>query len=258
MPRHNSKFLTIFILCLVFLLILNALWFHWLPHTAFASSAVSKLFTSTGRLNVLASAVIRWRHLESDNESLRSQLASEISDKADIARLQKENDQLKSAAGLASKVKKSVIPAGIFDISLAPDGYTALVNKGTNQDVAVGDILVGDHNVLLGVVRQVFSSSARVTLVSDPSFKVTVQVLGGTAKGIAKGTLDKGMVLDLIIQSDEIKQGDTLISSGDDMFPAGLVVGAVSSVQTNSAKLFKEVTVSPAAQFMAGNAYIIK
>jgi len=216
------------------------------------------IFSQAGRLDVFFSSFIRWRELSRENEELKNKLEEGIALKASVRQLENENRQLKIALGIANRSNTDVIPGGIFDISLSPDGYTALLNKGSNDNVADGDIVITENNILLGMVRTVFASSAKVTLVSDPSFKVTVTVLGGIAKGIAKGMLDRGMAMELVVQTDDVKKGDTLVSSGDDMFPGGLVVGTVDKVEVNNAKLFKQVSVAPSASNLTGDVYILK
>jgi len=61
-----------------------------------------------------------------------------------------------------------------------------------------------------------------------------------------------------VVQTDDIKEGDTLVSSGDDMLPAGLIIGIVSQVNSNTAKLFKEVSIAPIAEFVTGSVFILK
>jgi rod shape-determining protein MreC len=258
--RHtNSKFLSGLLAGVVILIMLNVFWFHWFrPQTTIGSAWSAALFNDSSRLHGFISALTNWRNLASENEDLKAKLQDKTASMAVAGQLQRENEQLRLALGLAAKTKQTIIPASIYNISLAPDGYTALINKGANNQVIVGNIVIGEHNILVGTVQAVFPNSARVVLISDPSFKVTVLVMGGQTKGIAHGVLDKGMILDLVVQGDEIKDGDTLISSGDDMIPGGLIVGTVSHVESNNAKLFKQVNIIPAAHFITGNIFILK
>ena len=258
MPRSNSKFFTSLVVGAIVLIALNVFWFGWIPHTAIGKTWASSLFIKSGKLHNLSSSIFRWRGLAQENSDLKSKLAGETSSRAIIARLERENEQLRLAIGLANRNRANILPAGIYDISLAPNGYRALINKGANYNVVIGDVIVGEHNILIGTVQAVFSDSSRVTLISDPSFKVTALVLGGQAKGIARGMLDDGLALDLVVQTDDIKEGDILVSSGDDMLPAGLIIGIVSQVDSNTAKLFKEVSIAPAAEFVVGSVFILK
>ena len=62
-----------------------------------------------------------------------------------------------------------------------------------------------------------------------------------------------------IVQTDEIKEGDTIVSSGNDLFPAGLIVGMVRHVQANETQLFKGVSVTPAIdEITLGKVLVIK
>jgi rod shape-determining protein MreC len=257
MPKYNHKFFISLAIGAILLVALNAFWLHWFrPHVSWGSTWGASLFSESSRFHSMISSFANWKELARENDELKARLSQGTADSTLIAQLEKENNQLKTALGL-SKGNSQSIPVGIYNIILAPDGYTALLNKGADYQVSVGDLVIDENRVLIGSVQAVFAHSSRVTLISDPSFKVTVQVLGGSAKGIAHGALDKGMTLDLVIQSDEIHEGDILVTSGDDMVPGGLIIGAVSHVEANSAKLFKQVQVSPHAQFITGSAYIL-
>ncbi len=256
--QHPIFFISLLVGAIV-LVALNVFWLHWFrPHTAAGSKWSLTLLHDSGRLHDFVTAFSRWGVLAKENNELKDKLQQATENQADADRLQRENNQLRAALDLPLHVRHQLIPAGMYTVSLSPDGYTALINKGIQDKVAVGDILVDGHNALVGMVQAVFTTTARITLVSDPSFKVTVVVLGGSTKGIAHGVLERGLTLDLVVQSDELREGDTLVSSGNDTVPAGLVLGPVTKVESNNAKLFKEVTVTPSAQFVVGDVFVVK
>ncbi|HVZ11250.1 MAG TPA: rod shape-determining protein MreC [Candidatus Paceibacterota bacterium] len=222
----------------------------------FADSA-ARAFSVSGKIRQWAEYIVNWKRLARENEQLRSQLDQTIAALGTADALEKENNDLRSALHLAEEVHRNAIPAGLFNVSLMPDGYSALINKGKNDGIAAGDAVVTLDGALLGTIQEVFDDSARVTLVTDPSFKVTVRVLGEDTTGIVRGDLAAGMRLDLVVQSDRISEGDTLISTGNDLIPAGLVVGTVNSIHTNDAELFQSITVSPSAAFGTGSVVVI-
>ena len=239
--------------------LLNVFWLHWFrPHVSLGNGQVAKFFNKLSWFRSVAGNITKWSSLSKENSELKISLQAVTADSAELSQIQRENDQLRKALGLSSRTHRSIIPGSIYNLSLAPDGYTALINKGIQDNVADGDIILDEHRVLIGIVQHIFTNSSRITLISDPVFKVTAIVLGGQTKGIAKGALSNGMVLDLVIQSDEIKEGDKLVTSGDDVIPAGLVIGTVQHVESSSAKLFKEVSVRPDAELMIGEIFIMK
>ena len=71
--------------------------------------------------------------------------------------------------------------------------------------------------------------------------------------------MDQGLYFDLIVQSDLIKEGDVVVSSGTDLVPPALVVGTVSHVETKDTDLFKKVKIKPAmGEVKIGRVLIIR
>ena len=215
-------------------------------------------FNVAGQVREFAVYVGEWHDLASQNRELTDRLQQNLVDKAALESLKNENDLLRKSLGLSNTLNRRVVPAGIFDLSLLPDGYSALINKGSQDEVAMGEIILSSDGVLVGRVSAVFASFSKITLVTDPAFKVTVRVMGSQVSGIAHGALSDGMTLDLIVQADEIKEGDQLTSSGDDTVPAGLMVGTVSNVQTSDTQLFKKVKIRPAFEPVNGPVLVIE
>ncbi len=228
--------------------------------TVFAPVAQKEasLFDFAGQIREFGGYIKQWKDLASKNQELEKMLALQKAGEVSTQALKDENQNLKDALHLANRVNREVIPAGIFNISLSPSGYAALINKGTDDGVQADDIVVSPEGVLVGKVDAVFHKTAEVRLVSDPDFKITAKVFNGSVSGIARGALDDGMTLDLVVQTDDIKEGDILVSTGDDMVPSGLIIGKVSNVQVNETQLFKKVKIEPVAKISNGRVEVIK
>jgi rod shape-determining protein MreC len=77
-------------------------------------------------------------------------------------------------------------------------------------------------------------------LVSDPEFKLTAKDQDSGAVGIVEGQLGSGLQLDDIAQSDTMKAGDTVTTSGlGGVVPAGLLIGQLESVDTRANAVFQ-------------------
>lgn len=228
------------------------------PAYAPAVTARASLFNAAGSFHEFIGYLRQWRKLSAENKDLQTQLNQNLVRSAQLESLQRENDTLRRAGGLSNKLNKSVMPAGLFGISLTPEGYSALVNKGSEANVATGDIVLTLEGYLVGRVQYVFAKTSRITLVSDPTFRTTVRVLAGETSGIAKGALKDGLVLELVVQTDQVSEGDVLVSTGDDDLPAGLVVGTITNVKSNETEIFKQVKITPAMNFAYGRVVIIK
>lgn len=222
------------------------------------TSAAASLFDISGQIHEWGVYISKWKQLAAENEALRASVERRLSTDALLRSLQAENDSLRKANGLSVRLKRDLLPAGIFDVSLTPNGYHALINKGENDGLKENQAVISLEGILIGKISALFPSSSQVMLVTHPDFSVTVKVLDGEASGIARGDLGDGIDLDLITQSDEIKEGDVLVTTGNDLLPAGLIVGTVRNVQDNDTQLFKKVKVNPAMDPGQGSVAVIK
>ncbi|MEK9158277.1 MAG: rod shape-determining protein MreC [Patescibacteria group bacterium] len=255
------KFLSIVSFIFVVLILCNILFLRvvrkqYLPDVAIKTT--SSIFNVSGQINEWARYFGKWKELARENMSLRDITSQYISTEATIESLKSENDMLRKSAGLATHLRRQVISGGIFNVSFEPSGYFALINKGSSDGVIVGQAVISPDGVLVGKIVSVSESSSKIIILNNPEFSVTVKVLDGDTSGILRGALNNGMVLDLVTQGDKIKEGDILITTGDDLLPPGLVVGVVRHVEDNDTQLFKKIGVDPKVSVKQGAVMIIK
>ena len=195
----------------------------------------------------------------SGNDEL--QQAQEVIDslKAKIDDLENENDFLRRTVRISQKFDNPVVYAGIFNLNFTPAGYNVLLNKGAQDGISEGDVVVTAEGVLVGKIEKVMQNFARVLFVSDPEFKVTAKVVSSGTSGIARGALNEGMYLDFVVQEDEIKEEDMLMSTGNDLFPPALIIGYVDHIEANATQMFKKVRIRPAIKdVQLGRVLVIK
>jgi rod shape-determining protein MreC len=209
------------------------------------------LFEKTRTVAAWFQGIKRWGALIQENADLKRQNADLLASAAKLDDVEKENELLRQAARVAEKVPQDLIPAGLFALTLDATGHHAMLNKGSRNGVRSEDIVVSGEGVLIGSVEEVFAATARVRLIKDPTFEVTARVAGRATTGLVRGNLSRGLVFDFVAQQDEIQEGDTVVSTGSDRFPAGLVIGQVAHVEVNETKVFKEVRIDPAMEAVA-------
>lgn len=143
---------------------------------------------------------------------------------------------------------------------IARDGLpwyrTFTIDKGENHGVRL-DLPVISPTGVVGRVVAVGPSAARVQLLLDRESGVGVRIERSRVTGVVAGQLGPGeepsheVLLKYVPLTADVVVGDVVVTSGlDRIFPAGLMVGRISSV-ARGAGLFKEVTVSPSAGFGA-------
>lgn len=208
----------------------------------------SDLFVRMENLGSFVGKIKNFNHLASENDKLKQDQKIINSLEAKIDDLESENDFLRRAGRISSRLDYPIVYAGIFNLNLAPTGYNVLLNKGVQDGISEGDVIVTAEGILVGKIEKVMQNFSRVLFVSDPEFKITAKVVGFDTSGIARGALNEGMYLDFIVQEDEIKEEDTLISTGSDLFPPALMVGSINHVEINATQMFKKVRVRPAVE----------
>lgn len=177
-------------------------------------------------------------------------------------RLKKENDELRmqnvqqqeaileaqrvrTLAGLQeSGLGKSVI-ARVIGRDPARS-QTITIDKGAANGVKPDTPVMTPS----GIVGRVIHSSnffSIVQLIVDSQSAVGVMLQSTRQQGILRGTGGRELELDYIDDDNELKQGDTFITSGQDrIYPKGLPVGAILTVGPRRG-LFKTVQVRPSA-----------
>jgi rod shape-determining protein MreC len=104
-----------------------------------------------------------------------------------------------------------------------------------------------------GVVGRVIETSwhtARVLLLIDEKSNIDAAVQASRAQGILQGSSVSGCHLKYVTNLEDIKPGDVVISSGiAGVFPKGLLLGTVKSVDKKEGGLFQKIIVTPAVDF---------
>jgi len=146
--------------------------------------------------------------LRKENADLRAALAKASAGAAELAAIKKE-------LGIRELAGKRLVPADV--VSTQPDSYRSFVtiNRGKVDGLATGQVVVV-NGTLVGKVSQVDQLTSKVLVVTDPSFKVSGQVLGAGdgATGTVRGSIGGGLIMEKIPQDQKIKEGDTVITSG--------------------------------------------
>jgi len=191
----------------------------------------------------LWNAVVPGSSLDLDAESRR--LRAEL---AGTEELQRENERLRRLLGFVEAQPRRTVAARVIAEDAASWFRTIEIDRGYADGVIEG-LPVVDAAGLIGRVVRSAPHSARVLLITDASSAVAVLVQDQRIRGVCRGQ-GGALALDFALVQDEIQVGDGVVSSGlGGVFPKGLVVGYVRSVQREQFGLFQTVEVEPAVDF---------
>lgn len=187
----------------------------------------------------------------------------------DNSRLQTENDRLtlenvrlreQAIAGqqaeklltLQRTVPFESVPAPV--IARDPTGvlHSIVLGLGTDDGVKVGHVVLSDQG-LVGRISEVGTNYSKVLLVTDSSSVVSALVQGSRATGIVRGQFGDSLIMDWLLQTEPVKEGDVVITAGlgigeelRSLYPKGLVIGTIAQVQTAEAAAYNRAIITPA------------
>lgn len=121
-----------------------------------------------------------------------------------------------------------------------------IVNRGRNHNVVTGAAAV-DARGVIGQVTRTYPSSSEVTLITDKSLAIPVQIERNGLRAIAFGHgRDNTLDLPYLPANVDIKRGDKLVTSGiDGVYPAGLAVATVIEMRTTQNSPFAHIVCMP-------------
>jgi rod shape-determining protein MreC len=180
--------------------------------------------------------------LKTDQLLLRSQLQR-------LLAIESENNYLKALLQSAHKVKSKTLIAELLAVDFEPFVNQVILNKGTRDEVYVGQPVL-DANGVLGQVIQVGPITSRVLLINDPHSGIAVQNARNGTRSIATGDSYSGKLrLMYVPKTADIRVGDIFITSGlGDHYPEGYPVGKVVTVNKDPAQQFAVVYIQPSAR----------
>ena len=187
----------------------------------------------------------------------------------DNSRLQTENDRLTlenvrlreqaivgQQAERLQTLQRSIpfesVPAPVIARDPAGVLHSIVLGIGSDDGVKVGHVVLSDQG-LVGRVSEVGTNYSKVLLVTDSSSVVSALVQGSRATGIVRGQFGDSLIMDWLLQTDPVKEGDVVITAGlgignelRSLYPKGLVIGTIAQVQTAEAAAYNRAIITPA------------
>src|SRR5262245_2930913 len=179
--------------------------------------------------------------LHAENDAMRLELATHQDDALELARLRKLMD-------LKSAISGKTVVARIIGRSPASGTQTLMIDKGSTSGI-LRDSAVLMPEGLVGRAIYVGNDYSIVQLILDSQSAVGFIVRSSRKLGILKGTGGTALEMEYIEDDNEIKQGDELLTSGQDqIYPKGLSLGYVVYVGPRQGN-FKIVRIRPSVNF---------
>lgn len=194
------------------------------------------------------SEINRARTLTEENMSLKQERQNLLGNLAGLETLTEENIFLRELLGLEITRETRSLVVGVFNLESTPRGHYLLINKGHKDGVKKDDVVISSSGVLIGILDDISENYSRVITVTSLSFKTTIKIISKNISGIARGGMAEGIYLDFISEYDDVVEGDTVVTTGNDTFPPDLIVGQIVRVSSSNDGIFKSIKVKPAIE----------
>ncbi|MBR5322006.1 MAG: rod shape-determining protein MreC [Clostridia bacterium] len=265
----QNKFMIVLIVIAI-LLVGTTSFISALGYTSYVRNAIGIVLTPVQKgLNFvfdgfedIFSSKEKYNELKKENEDLKQQLAENQEALANAELALQENETLKEFFG----IKEEHLDCSFENAKITgrqSTTYTVLytINKGTLHGLTPGMPVIDKYGVL-GCISEVGLTWAKVTPLTEPDVSLGAVVERTGETGICSGSFTaskKGLcVLSYLSKNTNIEVGDRIITSDDSaMFPKGMLIGTVETIETDSLTREKIAYIKPAADLENVNTVMV-
>lgn len=168
-------------------------------------------------------------NLRDENELLKMQLAEALNTKNTCDIVMQENKKLSNELDLVRAQPHSVVIADVIFDNPTLHHNTFLINRGKNDGINKGMVVVSVDGMLAGVIIDVSSEFSRVRSLSDSNSNIAVRIVGTDVYGFLQGS-GSGYAKIGMFSKPEFKaqDGTKLITSNiSGVVPGGIFVGNI-------------------------------
>ena len=220
--------------------------------TGIIESPVKKVLSSAVNwFDTIYGYLFEYDSLLAENESLRSQLADAQTSAREGIEATEENARLRELLNLRADHTDYVLESSkvvLWSSSNWSSSFT--ISKGSSSGIELGDPVITEYGVVVGQITELGSNWATVSTIIDVDMSVGAFVGDEGSSGMVVGEysfMKKGLAkLTYMADGAQIYEGDEVLTSGSGgAFPAGLVVGTLSGVKTESGGQLEYGVVEP-------------
>ena len=217
----------------------------------YLGSIIASPFNAVGNIaSNLTASPATLSDLEAENEELRAKVA-------ELSEAQATAERLESLLGLQSTYSLQSTAARIIGESGDAWSRTVTIDKGSADGLAI-NMPVCNAGGIIGQIIEVSPTTATVRLVTDENSGISAMVQSTRAQGILQGQPDGTLRLEYVTVDSDVKEGDIIVSSGlGGVYPKGLLLGVVSSVDRPENASYYTIVVTPASSETENNEEVL-
>jgi len=186
--------------------------------------------------------------LQRENEALKRQQVENAQALLQAKQSEQENERLRKLLAARERARNNAILGTVLYESRDRFSHKLVLHVGTDDGVRAGSPVIDDVGVV-GQVTRVFRNTSEVTLLTDKDQSIPIQIVRNGLRGVAFGGADPGTLdLRFMAANADVENGDVAVTSGlDGVYPVGLPVGKVITVERAAKDQFARIVLSPSA-----------
>jgi rod shape-determining protein MreC len=219
------------------------------------SSVQKPLATFTQSIERGVQGVFYFRSLADENQKLQERIARLEGEMLDLKLSQADIQELRqlSAALNYKGVAEAALKVAANVVSMDGSNHFNLFTIDTGTESGIyKDATVVNGQGLIGRIYETGKGFSKVMSVTDSNANVSFRIYRSDTEsyiGIVYGDAGGGLAGYMLDTDAVVKVGDPVITSGMGLYPAGLVIGAVSAVFSQGDSLLRYIEVEPAVDF---------
>jgi len=187
------------------------------------------------------------RGVRRENRELRAQIERMKIDEARLSEDARMARRVQTLLAFKEQYVENTIAAQVIGTSGSEQSRVLYLDKGSRDGIKT-DMAVITPNGIVGKIVQVFPTSSQVLPINDQFSGVGAMLKDTRLQGILKGAQNGTTTLQYIMSDEKVEPGEEVLTSGGDrIFPKGLPVGNVVTVEPGK-DLFLNIRVVPAAR----------
>lgn len=210
---------------------------------------MAPLYGVVGRVNGFASDIwndyVDLLEVRKENKKLRESVTILNARLLAAGEASLANERLQKLLQLKNSLHAPALAASVIGEDGSPWFKTIVIDRGSVDGLKEGMPVLANDGVV-GQLVKVAAGSSRVLLLTDHISGIAAIVQRSRARGVVKGTGGDRCALDFTLHEEDVKVGDTVITSGiGGIFPKGLPVGEVTMVKKGEYGIFQTVEIRP-------------
>ena len=189
------------------------------------------------------------RQAQSQSEAAALMLATQALRSSQVEQLTLENSRLRKLLDLREQLQVVGVAAEVLYDAADPYTRKVVISKGLSQGVVLGSPVIDELGVL-GQVTLVNPLVSEVTLIIDRDLAIPVLNVRTGVRSLAFGDAggSGGLELRFMGSTSDVQQGDLLTTSGvDGVYPPGLPVARIDSIERRAESAFARIHCTPLA-----------